>query len=162
MINGIRSSGPSAQTAEVLPPPGRSSQAGLTANRSEVLPPPGGSQGDVSANRTEVLPPPGGSQGQVSTNRTEVIPPTGWRQGGSVSISAEGARLAGGGSTTEAASSSSSKTYEPADANEDGTVTEQEQQAYAAKVAEQRAQAEAGTPSRADTAISTYADVAGR
>jgi len=77
--------------------------------------------------------------------------------------SAGGQPSASAAASTEAASASSSaKTYEPADANEDGTVTPQEQQAYDAKVAAEKATLAAVGSSRiaeADAAARAYAKV---
>lgn len=59
-----------------------------------------------------------------------------------------GPRQAVASSSDSSSSSSSEKTYDPADTNEDGTVSQQEQQAYDAKQAQ------------AQVAISTYESVA--
>lgn len=78
---------------------------------------------------------------------------------GGAGKAAAGGSASAAGSTT---SSSSSTTYEPADTNEDGKVSTEEQQAYDKKVAEQRAQASGQTRSKeADVAINTYESVAG-
>ena len=64
---------------------------------------------------------------------------------------------AGGGSAGSSAlsSSSSSKTYEAADTNEDGTVTQTEEQAYLQKLATARAEKQhASTPSDSSTGTS--------
>jgi hypothetical protein len=64
----------------------------------------------------------------------------------------------GGGGKAGAASSSSSKTYDPADANEDGTVSEQERQAYDAQ--HPKASESAARDRHASQAVQTYEAVA--
>ncbi|PZP30732.1 MAG: hypothetical protein DI603_14525 [Roseateles depolymerans] len=72
--------------------------------------------------------------------------------GGASSVSSSG---------SSSSTSSTSSTYEPADTNEDGKVSTEEQQAYDAKIAEQRAEASGQARTKeADTAISTYESVA--
>jgi Ca2+-binding EF-hand superfamily protein len=71
---------------------------------------------------------------------------------------AQGARPAGGGgggakTESAAASSSAGKTYDPADTNEDGTVSEQEAIAYAAK------QATAQATQTASAAVKSYDEI---
>jgi len=82
-----------------------------------------------------------------------------------VSISAQGARPAGGpppaGGGSQAASTTGggAETYEPADANEDGKVSAQEQQAYDARLAAERAAAQGAGSRRtaeADAAVKAY------
>lgn len=70
-------------------------------------------------------------------------------------------RSAGGGA---AATGSSTKAYEPADTNEDGKVSAQEQQAYDAKLAAEKVAQEAqkagsGRSSEADAAVKAYESV---
>jgi hypothetical protein len=69
---------------------------------------------------------------------------------------AQGARPAGGGGggsvENTSASSSASKTYDPADTNEDGVVSEQEAIAYAAKQATQTSQ-------NATAAVKSYDEI---
>lgn len=59
------------------------------------------------------------------------------------------------------AASSTAKTYEPADTNEDGKVSAQEQQAYDAKLAAERAAraASSGRSDEADAAVKVYESV---
>lgn len=86
--------------------------------------------------------------------------------GGAPAAGGAGGGGAGGASSVSSSGSSSStsstsSTYEPADTNEDGKVSTEEQQAYDAKIAEQRAEASGQARTKeADTAISTYESVA--
>ncbi|MFG6431741.1 hypothetical protein [Roseateles sp. LYH14W] len=83
------------------------------------------------------------------------------QQSAVVRISAQGARPAGGqppagaGAKAAGATSSSAETYEPADANEDGKVSVQEQQAYDARLAAEKA-ANSGRTAQADAAVKAY------
>ncbi len=71
----------------------------------------------------------------------------------------QGAPPAGGGGGGKAgASSSSSETYDPADANEDGTVSEQERQAY--QTQHPSASESTARDRRASEAVDTYEAVA--
>ncbi|MFG6486632.1 EF-hand domain-containing protein [Roseateles sp. BYS78W] len=93
-------------------------------------------------------------------------PPPGAAQGGGNSIAkSQGgqaqAAAASGGKSGGTASASSTKTYEPADTNQDGKVSAQEQAAYDAKLAAEKAAqaASSGKTAEADAAVKTYESV---
>ncbi|KQV53031.1 hypothetical protein ASC95_09680 [Pelomonas sp. Root1217] len=72
---------------------------------------------------------------------------------------AGGAAPAGGETTAVSTSASTSQTYEPADTDEDGTVSPMERQAYEAKLADEKAAAQAEKSARAaeaDAAVRAY------
>jgi hypothetical protein len=77
---------------------------------------------------------------------------------------AQGGAGGGGAPPPAASSSSSSQTYDPADTNEDGTVSETERQAYAAKHPTQQDTAKPPPPPPRDRvaseAVDTYTAVA--
>jgi EF-hand domain pair/EF hand len=88
-------------------------------------------------------------------------PPSGGAQGAKPAGGQPPASAAGAGAGTKAASStsSSSETYEPADTNEDGKVSAQEQQAYDARLAAEKAATQAAGSARtaeADAAVKAY------
>lgn len=101
--------------------------------------------------------------GQVTLSEFEDAAPPAPPQGGAGGPPPAGA---GGGGGAAAAGSASSTSYDPADSNEDGTVSEQERQAYAAKHPTQQAQGQQPPPppkprDRATSeAIDTYTAVA--
>ncbi|WP_457351332.1 hypothetical protein [Roseateles sp. P5_D6] len=72
---------------------------------------------------------------------------------------ASGGGAAPAGGETPAVSTSTSQTYEPADTDEDGTVSPMERQAYEAKLADEKAAAQAEKSARAaeaDAAVRAY------
>jgi EF-hand domain pair/EF hand len=106
----------------------------------------------------------GDGDGKVTRQEFKADPkasPSGGAQGASPAGGQPpaGAAGAGGGSKAASSTSSSSETYEPADANEDGKVSAQEQQAYDAKLAAEKAAslaASSGRATEADAAVKAY------
>lgn len=112
--------------------------------------------GQVTQSEFEAAAPPKPPEGGMPPQGSEGAPPGPPPAGGP-----------GGGGGAAGASSSSSKTYDPADTNEDGTVSEKEREAYAAKHPTQQAQGQDQQPpppkprDRATSeAIDTYTAVA--
>ncbi|KQV96372.1 hypothetical protein ASC91_02130 [Pelomonas sp. Root1237] len=99
-----------------------------------------------------------GSDVQVTSQQRQAsapkAPPADASGGG-----AGGAAPAGGETPAVSTSTSTTQTYEPADTDEDGTVSPMERQAYEAKLADEKAAAQAEKSARAaeaDAAVRAY------
>jgi hypothetical protein len=116
----------------------------------------GDGDGKVTLDEFKAAEPKGPAPGAAQGGGGAVANSQGGRGG-------QGQVVAAGGQSGGAASSASATTqaYEPADTNEDGQVSAKEQAAYDAKLAAQKADAQAGSSrnAEADAAVRAYESV---